>query len=197
MNIDNKISAFDRAARYLSVQARCEAEVRKYLRGKDYIEEEIEEAVLKLREYGYLNDFEYCQAYYRQAAARSKGRRRIESELLNKGVSKGVMTEAIDGLLEEAAACEKTAGSAGSGDPGAFRNGGLGAFEEPALGDERGRALAVGRKMARQQALDGKPLDERFQARVGRRLAGLGYSADTVYYVLGKLRQKGADWLDE
>jgi regulatory protein len=159
----DKRKAFDQAARYLSLQARCETQVWKYLQGKGYNDEEIREAMVSLREYGYVNDYTYVQAYYRQAAAKSKGRRRIETELLNKGVSRQVVTGAIEELLEEA-------------------------DEDLLLADERGRALEVGRKMARQQQLDGKPLDHRFSARVGRRLASLGYTADTIYYVLRKFQ---------
>lgn len=169
-NMDHKISAFDRAARYLSVQARCEAEVRRYLKGKDYGEAEIEEAVKKLQEYDYLDDDAYCQSYYRQAVLRHKGRRRIESELVNKGVARSVIQAAIDAVIEE------------EGE------------DEPILFDERERAMEVGRKMARQQALDGKALDEKFLARIGRRLASLGYSADTVYYVVGALRGTKERW---
>ena len=34
----------------------------------------------------------------------------------------------------------------------------------------------------------GKPLDEKFLARAARRLAGLGYTTDVIYFVIGKLR---------
>ena len=42
--------------------------------------------------------------------------------------------------------------------------------------------------MTRQHLGEGKELDEKFLARVGRRLAGQGYGADTVYFALNKLR---------
>ncbi len=54
--------------------------------------------------------------------------------------------------------------------------------------DEKARALEIAINMADRQLEDGKDLDDKFMARVGRRLAGQGYSADTAYYVLGKLR---------
>ena len=44
------------------------------------------------------------------------------------------------------------------------------------------------KKMTKQQLTDGKELDEKFLARVGRRLSGQGFSADTVYFVVNKLR---------
>ena len=61
-------------------------------------------------------------------------------------------------------------------------------MESARLFDEKKRALEIGAKMTRQHLSDGKELDEKFFARVGRRLAGQGYSADTVYFVVNKLR---------
>ena len=57
--------------------------------------------------------------------------------------------------------------------------------------DDRETALSVGMKMAFNQAESGKPLDEKFIARVGRRLAGLGYDSGTCYHVIGKVRAYG------
>ncbi|MGN1412681.1 MAG: regulatory protein RecX [Anaerovoracaceae bacterium] len=54
--------------------------------------------------------------------------------------------------------------------------------------DEKKRALEVAVKMARQQLSEGKGLDEKFLARAARRLAGLGYTTDVIYFVIGKLR---------
>ncbi len=54
--------------------------------------------------------------------------------------------------------------------------------------DEKKRALEVAVKMARQQLSEGKALDEKFLARAARRLAGLGYTTDVIYFVIGKLR---------
>ena len=69
------------------------------------------------------------------------------------------------------------------------------------ISDEKGRALEVGRKMARQQADSGKLQDEKFSAKVARRLAGLGYSTSIVYYVLDRLRaearEQEEDWQDD
>ena len=57
--------AREEAAAYLSRRFRTEEEVRQHLRGKGYEEEEIARAVDDLKDYGYINDFDYCQAYYR------------------------------------------------------------------------------------------------------------------------------------
>ena len=57
--------------------------------------------------------------------------------------------------------------------------------------DDRETALSVGMKMAFNQAESGKPLDEKFLARVGRRLAGLGYDSGTCWFVIDKVRNYG------
>ena len=59
--------------------------------------------------------------------------------------------------------------------------------------DDRALAMEIGEKMVRQQRENGKDRDEKFFARVGRRLAGLGYDSGTIYSVLGKLRQDERD----
>ena len=43
-------------------------------------------------------------------------------------------------------------------------------------------------KMAQNQTELGKPVDQKFLARVGRRLAGLGYDSGTCYYVMGRVK---------
>ena len=55
--------------------------------------------------------------------------------------------------------------------------------------DERGKALAAAMKMARSQAEIGKPLDDKFLTRVGRRLSSLGYDSGICYFVIGKIRE--------
>ena len=59
--------------------------------------------------------------------------------------------------------------------------------------DDREAAMSVGMKMAANQADLGKAIDDRFLARVGRRLAGLGYDSNTCYYVIGKVRDYGKE----
>lgn len=162
--MSSKMDAFDRAAGYLALQPRTAAEIRNYLKKKEYSESEIDDAIVKLQEYRYLDDAAYAASYIRQAAARGKGRRKIEQELAAKGVSSADLEDAWIFLEEE------------------------GGEEAASIFDEKKRALEIGVKMTRQQLQDGKELDEKFLARVGRRLSGQGYSADVVYFVLGKLR---------
>lgn len=161
-----KYDGFDKAAAWLALQPRTEEEVRLYLKRKEYSESEIDDAIEKLREYRYVDDCAYAQTYIRQAAVKGKGRKKIDQELAGKGISREIQEEAWYALEEE-----------GASDPGTAR-----------LFDEKKRALEIGVKMTRQHLTEGKELDEKFFARVGRRLSGQGYSTDVIYFVMNKLR---------
>ena len=164
--MSSKMDAFDRAAGYLAIQPRTEKEIREYLKKKEYSQQEIDEAAEKLQEYRYLDDVAYGVTFIRQAAGKGWGRSKIDRSLMEKGVSRSDCEAAWDQLAEDAE----------------------GGMEAANLFDEKKRALEIAVKMTRQHLTEGKDLDEKFLARVGRRLAGQGYSADTVYFVVNKLR---------
>lgn len=88
----NRQSAFDCAANYLSYQDRTEKQLHDKLKQKEYTEQEIEEAIEKLKSYGYINDERFTDLY-RQAQASRKGDRRIKQELMQKGVSNNVIDQ--------------------------------------------------------------------------------------------------------
>ena len=164
-----KHSASEAAMRKLAARMRTEQEIRDFLRRAEYNAEETEAAVKELKSYGYLNDERYCGEYFRYAKARGKADRRIVQELVQKGIDAETARNVMEDLRDEAAA---------AGD------------ERP---DDRAAALMIGRKMLRGQREDGKKADDKFLARVGRRLAGLGYDSRVIYDVLGKLRQDERD----
>ena len=161
----NTETAQEKAARFLSYRFRTEAEVRKHLVSKEYQKAEIDLAIKSLIEYGYIDDCRYCREFFRMAAGKGKGLRWITSKLTSKGIEKDVIDRALSDLSE--------------------------AEMEGVTVSERQRALEVGRKLILQQQCEGKPLDQRFKNRLGRRLAALGYSADHIYYVLGKITEDG------
>lgn len=88
----NRQSAFDSAINILSYQDRTEKQLFDKLKTKEYSEDEIEAAFIKLRDYGYLNDERYASNYH-EAQARTKGARRIKLELLQKGISGSIINE--------------------------------------------------------------------------------------------------------
>lgn len=80
----------------LEFRDRTEWELRQKLKEREYSAEEIDETVLFLKEYRYLDDEAYADRYIRSCAAR-KSRRQIRADLERKGVSR----EIIDLQLQE------------------------------------------------------------------------------------------------
>lgn len=80
----------------LEFRDRTERELRQKLKEREYSAEEIDETVLFLKEYRYLDDEAYAGRYIRSCAAR-KSRRQIRADLERKGVSR----EIIDLQLQE------------------------------------------------------------------------------------------------
>ena len=80
----------------LEFRDRTERELRQKLKEREYSADEINETVLFLKEYRYLDDEAYVDRYIRSCAAR-KSRRQIRADLERKGVSR----EIIDLQLQE------------------------------------------------------------------------------------------------
>lgn len=169
MNSSEKCKAL--ALKYISMQIKTEGQVKDYLRKKGFEKDDVESAIDYLKEYKYINDYDYCKAYYREGCRKGKGRRRIEQELINKKVNKRVIADALDDFTSE--------------DSFEYQE----LVEE--VGTEKERALEVGRKMLRQHMELGKEADKNFMARVGRRLMTLGYDTSVLYSVIGTLMKEG------
>ena len=71
----------------LEFRDRTEWELRQKLKEREYSTAEIDETVLFLKEYRYLDDEAYAGRYIRSCAAR-KSRRQIQADLERKGVSR-------------------------------------------------------------------------------------------------------------
>lgn len=87
----------------LEFRDRTERELRQKLKEREYGPEEIEETVLFLKEYRYLDDEAYAGRYIRSCASR-KSRRQIRADLERKGVSR----EIIDLSFQEEAVDEES-----------------------------------------------------------------------------------------
>ena len=128
---------------------------------------ESKEIVAEFKEWGYLDDERYCRRYFEYGRSKGKAAARIIRELVQKGISADKARDVLSDMNEES-------------DGGKWE-------------DDKCAALSVGMRMAANQADSGKPSDEKFLARVGRRLAGLGYDSGTCYYVIGKIRDYGKE----
>ncbi len=91
-----KNTAFDKALTHLSASRKTEKQIRAFLTKKGYLPVVCDYAVEKLRDYGFIDDSEYAEAYIENVAKR-KGSRLIRMELKGKGLS----DEAIDGALRD------------------------------------------------------------------------------------------------
>ena len=87
--------ALDKAMSFLSATRKTEKQVREHLAKKGYLGCVQDYAVEKLRDYGFLNDGEYAEAFV-ECMSKKKGSRLMRMELRGKGVS----DEEIDGALE-------------------------------------------------------------------------------------------------
>lgn len=90
-------SAFDTAIHYITFKDRTVKEVQDKLREKGYSSHDIEKAIEKLGYYGYLNDENYALAYIRSNVDK-KGMKRINMELLRKGIDHSVIADASENM---------------------------------------------------------------------------------------------------
>ena len=90
-----KETALNKALTHLSATRKTEKQIRTFLEGKGYLSAVSDYVVEKLREYRFLDDGEYAEAYVEYAAKR-KGGRLIRMELRGKGVAE----EDIDAALQ-------------------------------------------------------------------------------------------------
>ncbi|WP_044895130.1 recombination regulator RecX [Bacillus alveayuensis] len=94
---DDVKKAYNTALRFLAHRMRSEKEVADYLRKRGILEPVIREVFHKLREYNYVNDKEFADAYVRtQKNTTAKGPEVIRQELYDKGISEPLIHEALE-----------------------------------------------------------------------------------------------------
>ncbi len=96
-----KHTALDKALTHLSATRKTEKQIRTFLAGKGYLPAVIEYALEKLREYRFVNDGEYAEAFV-EFSAKKKGEKLIKMELKSKGIAEDKIEKALEGLDEEA-----------------------------------------------------------------------------------------------
>ena len=90
------------ALRLITVKDRTKKEIIGKLREKNYDDTEIEKEIEFLQSYGYINDEKYAEKFVLDAINLKKwGKRRIESELLHRGISKDTVSDVIERLFPE------------------------------------------------------------------------------------------------
>jgi regulatory protein len=100
---DDIRKAYNRALHYLSSRMRSEGEVRTYLLEKEIDAPIIQEVILKLYEYKFLNDEQYAISYVRtQMNTTDKGNIVIKRELKERGIREELIEKAIQEYSFEA-----------------------------------------------------------------------------------------------
>lgn len=156
----------DLAGKYLAYKPRTRKELCDHLLKKGCSESQAAECADRMEEYHLIDDVEYSRAYIESRTASGRGMARIRAELSAKGVDRNTIEDAL--LL----------------------TGGL--PDEYAMALEQARAAVSG--------LDVSAMDyaerQKVLGRIARRLAGRGFSPDTVYRASKKaieLSEQGED----
>ncbi|MFZ7119918.1 MAG: hypothetical protein ACOWWH_03070 [Eubacteriaceae bacterium] len=77
--------AFNFSLRYLSYKMRTECEVREYLSNKQFSNDTIDYTIEKLKNYSYIDDHDYINAYIKDKMNAGYSRKRIQYKLIDKG----------------------------------------------------------------------------------------------------------------
>ncbi|WP_196246237.1 recombination regulator RecX [Lacticaseibacillus zhaodongensis] len=96
---DERAKALATALDYLSHQSRTVEQVQKKLRGKDYPENAIAQALTQLQELHYLDDADYAQRFVQEnVRSGERGRRGISDWLRTRGVAADTIESALAAL---------------------------------------------------------------------------------------------------
>ena len=88
---------YTRAVDLISRRLRSEREIRDYARRKQWSKDNTERVIARLHNRGYLNDPVFAQAFVRsRRSTRKYSRRRIERDLVNKGISHRIIQQVLD-----------------------------------------------------------------------------------------------------
>jgi len=95
-------ACLDAAYRYLSYRPRSEAEIRQWLRRRDFASEVAEEAIARLREQNLCDDFAFAQFWKdNRLSFRPKSKRLIEKELRDKKVAAEIIEQVTENINDE------------------------------------------------------------------------------------------------
>lgn len=152
----------DTALTYLEHRERSTYEVRSHLISKGFQEEEIEKELNDLKALRFVDDLRYCSDYIRYGMGKGRGPVRLQMELSEKGIDAALIRDAIE--------------------------------ENFTRRTEREAAMKEARKLLdRGVRREDEPMgpDEKTMAKIGRKLASLGYHTEVVYDIIRQLRKSG------
>lgn len=99
-------ACFNRGLSVLEKGMKTEKMLREYLLSKGYPKTCIDFGVKKIKEYGYINDENFCENYI-LSYMNSKSKRKLKYDLLGKGIKESTVDKMLDDLLEDDSEREK------------------------------------------------------------------------------------------
>lgn len=164
------------AMSYLAHRERSSYELKSYLRSKGFQASEVEEELQNLLELHYVDDERYCEEYLQYGKRKGRGPLRLQQELKEKGIDSGliqrVLEDHFDRQTEKDAAMREARKLI-------ERKERTGLEETDEIPEETPDRLQT----------DRSEQDEKTIARIGRKLASLGYHTEIIYEVIGKIRK--------
>ena len=138
------VSAFDAAAKYLSLSPRSEKEVRERLYKKGYHKAEVEDAIARAKEYGYIDDVRYVADFAEYYGAKL-GRKKLEYKLVTeKGIPREIALNGIADAVSEEEEREKAVSVAMKYAAGPRQGGGVPLAARLCAGHDRPRPRCRG-----------------------------------------------------
>ena len=158
------LDCHEAALQFLSRRDRSTHEVKLHLTAKSFDREEIKEELETLKDFRYLDDERYCENYFRYAIAKGRGPGRITAELKEKGIDSALIQDFVNKSFDKDA--------------------------------EKEAAMKEAQKILRSRQSFGESgeeacaeIDDKTVAKIGRKLASLGYRTDVIYDIMGQIRK--------
>ncbi len=160
------------ALRYLEHRERSVYEVKSHLISRGFKQEEIEEELRYLKDLRYVDDARYCLDYISYGIGKGRGPVRLQFELAEKGIETALIQEALEERLDrrtERAAAMKEA--------------------EKVLRQHEDRDFSTGAGAGAESGDEPPGPEEKTVAKIGRKLAALGYHTEVIYDIIGQIRK--------
>ena len=162
----------DTALSYLEHRERSTFELKSHLKSKGFQDKEIEVELQYLKELRYIDDERYCDDYIRYGRGKGRGPVRLQLELKEKGIDSELIQNAMEGNFDRTAEREA-----------AFKE------AEKLLSMKEKRSSDWDKESSDEFELDRTGSDEKMVAKIGRKLASLGYHTEIIYDVMGQIRK--------
>ncbi|MBQ2845651.1 MAG: RecX family transcriptional regulator [Firmicutes bacterium] len=131
--------------------------MKSYLKGKGYEEDVIDDVIEQMKEYHYIDDYQFAEMYFAYGFEKGRGVSRIRRELAEKGVSSDIIDMVYEDLEEMPDETEMAV-----------------AIAEPIINGIDMDELDYDAR-------------QKLKAKIGRRLMSRGFNSDVAYKVIGRL----------